>query len=108
MADENLLVLTIWQSCLSFCGVVFYFSHVARPFRATALITRETKALLQSVSKNIAFLVHGNHFSTQINHSKFQFNKLVSLLIQFNKIEIQTHFQNFIIKCAFTLINCVV
>ena len=56
----------------------------------------------------IAFLVHVNHIGIPINHSKIQFNMLFSLAIQFNKIEIKTHFQNFIIKCAFTLINCVV
>ena len=46
-------------------------------------------------------LVHVNHIDVQINHSKIQFNNLFSLAIQFNKIEIQTNFQNFLIKCAF-------
>ena len=55
----------------------------------------------------IAFLVHFNQIGIQINHSKIQFNKLFSLVVQFNKIEIQTHFQNFIIKCVFALTNCV-
>ena len=51
----------------------------------------------------IAFPVHINHISIQINHSKIQFNKLFSLVIQFNIIKIYTHFQNFLIKCPFTI-----
>ena len=59
----------------------------------------------QSLDENIIIaFFHVNHIGIQINHSKIQF----SLVIQFNKIEIQTHFQNFLIKCAFKLINCVV
>ena len=56
----------------------------------------------------IAFLFHVNHIGIQINYLKIQFIKLFSLVIQLNKIEIQTHFQNILLKCAFTLINCVV
>ena len=48
VADKNLLVLAIRQSCLSFCGVIFFcLPHAARPFKATALMAWETEALLQ-------------------------------------------------------------
>ena len=52
----------------------------------------------------MAFLVHVNHNSIQVNHSKIQHNKLFSLVIQFNKIFIQCNISEAsLIKYRFTL-----
>ena len=56
VTDENLLILAIWQSCLSSCGVVFFcFTHAAWPFKAIALMTWEMEALLQPTWLAISF-----------------------------------------------------